>query len=700
MPRSLPTTPLTRLLAALALVAASFACSSDAGTSEDGPTLPFLDVGVRVDAGSDAGGSEDAGRDAGGDIAEDAAPFDAGEDPADAGADAAPDDIGAPDGDASPQDAGDASSGDADDDTTPPDTADASEDAGACEAAGDACDDGDPCTTDDRCDDGGVCVGAPVICPASAEACSVSVCEEGLCVSRTLPDLSTCDDDDPCTDGDSCFAGTCAGVPRMCPGGDGICSFAVCSPDSGDCTVEKLDDGTACDDGDVCTLADTCVDGFCVGASDEAAGTRCDDGDACTGDDRCEEGGTCIGNSLLDCSDLDDACTVGACVVGWETLECAAVPVLDGLRCDEGFCLAGACSVCAPDAFDPDDDVAAGARPASDAPSDASLCPGDVDYLSARPRAGRAIGVAVVSEAGCAGGAELAWMNEDGEMEADRSTRAGCPVAIVEDATTLRLSATEGFVPAYSLDTAVFLPEREPNGTRDEARRIDALAGWDWAGRIEGAADEDWFVLELAEPRRVTVETGGFACGVDTVLTLLTADARTVVTESDDASGLDRCSRLELVLPDGTWYLRVRGYDALASGRYTFSLRTEAAPVLAAEEERNDVREAANGPWSVPVRIEGELGYGDEDWFAVTAPAPGVLVAYTDDGFGGCAADTVLDWAGPDGAIALTNDDEPSRGLCSELRVPIEAPGTSWFRVTGFGERTTGPYVLTVTTER
>ncbi len=122
-----------------------------------------------------------------------------------------------------------------------------------------------------------------------------------------------CDDGDLCTQTDTCSAGVCAGTPvdcgaQQCDPADGLCK---------DCLIDA-----DCDNVDVCT-DDACVAGTCQNTNNTAS---CDDGDACTIQDTCTDG-TCIGTpiSTLDCTDPDtenpfppvvDLCGSGLCGIG------------------------------------------------------------------------------------------------------------------------------------------------------------------------------------------------------------------------------------------------------------------------------------------------------------------------------------------------------------------------------------------------
>src|SRR5207237_5978898 len=93
----------------------------------------------------------------------------------------------------------------------------------------------------------------------------------------------------PCTSGDTCSAGSCAGTPNTLP----------------------------CDDGNACTTADTCAGGVCVGGPP----LNCNDANVCT-TDSCDPATGCVNApNTLPCNDGNacttaDACAGRACVGG------------------------------------------------------------------------------------------------------------------------------------------------------------------------------------------------------------------------------------------------------------------------------------------------------------------------------------------------------------------------------------------------
>ena len=258
---------------------------------------------------------------------------------------------------------------------------------GACEEAvldGAACTDGDPCTTADTCS-GGVCEGAAITCPCvtaddcapfeDGNACNGTLtcaagdcvldpttivtcdtsddtvclqtsCEPstGACVSGLADDDMPCEDGDACTLNDTCLAGECAGgVPKYCEDTN-LCTVDTCDPVSG--CVHSNVDGLWCDDGDSCTVGDNCTDGSCWGSAMD-----CDDDKTCT-EDICVEGqcenppvtpGACGCQVDSECYD-DDACTIDEC----DNWECTHVTQAGCCSADwqcpvEGQCVLGIC---------------------------------------------------------------------------------------------------------------------------------------------------------------------------------------------------------------------------------------------------------------------------------------------------------------------------------------------------------------------
>ncbi len=178
------------------------------------------------------------------------------------------------------------------------------------------------------------------------EECDDGNLVDGDCCSSTCvlePAGSPCDDGNPCTINETCDgAGTCGGATVL--------------------------EGGPCDDGNLCTGADACnAFGTCIGVPivlcndgnpctddvcDPATGTcqnpfnraPCDDGDLCTLNDICNGAGVCVGGPPPDCNDMNP-CTDDLCdpAVGCVHVD-NADPCDDGNACTQGeTCSAGTC---------------------------------------------------------------------------------------------------------------------------------------------------------------------------------------------------------------------------------------------------------------------------------------------------------------------------------------------------------------------
>ncbi len=202
-----------------------------------------------------------------------------------------------------------------------------------------ACDDGLFCTVSDSCQDG-VCEGNTRDCSAEDDQCNDGVCDEqaGACVPEPVADDSPCDDGQYCTVGESCQQGQCTGgSPRECSALGGSCRSGTCDEQLDSCTGDPLPDGTACTNSQFCTVNDECQAGSCVAGDPRdcsAAGDQCNDGVCDESQNRCEpspkpDGTTCDDDRF--CT-VGDVCTSGSC--GGSSRDCSAA----GDQCNDGTC--------------------------------------------------------------------------------------------------------------------------------------------------------------------------------------------------------------------------------------------------------------------------------------------------------------------------------------------------------------------------
>ncbi len=293
------------------------------------------------------------------------------------------------------------------------------------------CDDGNACTAEDTCADG-LCANAGELDCDDDNPCTEDSCDiEQGCINAPLSDIA-CDDGDECTINESCQEGLCVAAGNLCQcdsdadcaqyndldlcngslhcvdqkclvnpesvvicdtSNDTDCVQTVCAPLTGECGPKKAGLGSPCDDGNACTLGESCFQGNCLGgilvncndgnpctsdSCDPEFGclatpqddTPCEDGDSCTEGDACQAGECQPGLSICgcetdeDCAGFEDGdlcngtlmCVDGSCTLNEATVVtcqapegscelnlcdpltglCALVPALDGTACDDG----------------------------------------------------------------------------------------------------------------------------------------------------------------------------------------------------------------------------------------------------------------------------------------------------------------------------------------------------------------------------
>jgi len=130
---------------------------------------------------------------------------------------------------------------------------------------GGSCSDSDPCTINDQCYNG-VCKGAPMNC-STTNVCGFFFCSSGVCIANnTYKNGVPCDDGYACTIGDHCTGGKCvSGIQKTCNTTD-QCKLSYCNSTNGNCVVNNVPNNQkTCDDLNICTINDVCVDGECTG---------------------------------------------------------------------------------------------------------------------------------------------------------------------------------------------------------------------------------------------------------------------------------------------------------------------------------------------------------------------------------------------------------------------------------------------------
>ena len=225
---------------------------------------------------------------------------------------------------------------------------------GACAASPSdaACSDGNACTAGDACKNGSCQAGSVTGCD-DKNPCTVDTCDASTGACQVLFNTAPCDDGDACSVGDSCASGTCKpGAEKPCADSN-TCTSDSCNPQTGACVhaaISGCGDGCSkagdCKAGDVCNEA-ACVSGKCAFLPTSAG---CDDGDACTAGDQCEAG-SCKPGSAKNCDDgqpcTADSCKAGACQHANSTDACSDNNACtQGDLCGGGVCKPGAAKAC------------------------------------------------------------------------------------------------------------------------------------------------------------------------------------------------------------------------------------------------------------------------------------------------------------------------------------------------------------------
>jgi hypothetical protein len=212
-----------------------------------------------------------------------------------------------------------------------------------------SCNDGNDCTFNDKCTQDefnfATCAGTPIPFDDN-NPCTDDSCVEGEILHKAINGLA-CDPEDPCSPEGTCSEAVCepktvcectldADCPQpenkclgvafcdssgaksvcaikpetivACEVIDSDCEVNACVPATGKCVAQPIDDGTVCNDGNPCTLADKCVNGFCSAG----ANLDCDDGVYCNGNETCDNEAGCQPGTSVETDD-GVACTQDTC---------------------------------------------------------------------------------------------------------------------------------------------------------------------------------------------------------------------------------------------------------------------------------------------------------------------------------------------------------------------------------------------------
>lgn len=486
---------------------------------------------------------------------------------------------------------------------------------------------------------GGVDAGSlcdDVDCSGMDDMCNLGVCDPatGTCGTEPRADGTACDDADACTTTDVCTAGTCGGADVDCSGMTNMCNVGVCDPTSGACMAMPMADGTACDDGAACTSMDVCTAGACAGAAIDCTGfgddcntgfcdaatgmcarmpamdgTACDDGNLCSTGDSCTAGA--CGGTATDCSGGTDMCNTGMCDPA--TGACVTTPFMDGTTCDDANACTGAdvctAGTCSGPSLAPTGDTCATAIPITIAGpgvqmltgsnscggNDFTGCSGsglDVVYtftLTATQRItaatvniGGALDDTVLFIRGtCDDAASQIVCDDDAGPGfysiVDRVLTAGTYFLVVDgfgasDVGAYQVDFTVADVPAPDTCAAA-IPLTYPSAARPTVATGNTVgSASDFTGGSCGAGASPDHVYSLVVPTASRLRFSTVGSGFDTVLSLFNSPCGTgtVVQCNDDAIGTQ--SQFDAMVPAGTYFVVVDGFSSGRQGAYTLTV--------------------------------------------------------------------------------------------------------------------------------
>ncbi len=227
-------------------------------------------------------------------------------------------------------------------------------------------------------------------------------------------------------------------------------------------------------------------------------------------------------------------------------------------------------------------------------------------------------------------------------------------------------------------------------------------------GALAGAApvDVDGHAVAETDSRAFFVFTPD-AAGIATItvtptgfdVAIATRDATLAELAHVNDQSPDVVETIDLVVAASTpAFFEVRTADGAPFGAgAAVDVAVELAP-FTVEVEPNDGPSAALG-LSSPDLVVGSVGTaGDRDWYSVTVAGAALLTSETGPLLGAGPMDTVLRLYDTDGVTELAFDDDGGEGLYSRIVYELPGAGTYFLEVGGYGDASTGDYLLSVRT--
>ena len=196
-------------------------------------------------------------------------------------------------------------------------------------------------------------------------------------------------------------------------------------------------------------------------------------------------------------------------------------------------------------------------------------------------------------------------------------------------------------------------------------------------GLISPAGDADWYTFSVSTTEQYTIATASGTLA-DNYMYLFGPDNQSALLQENDDNGTSTAAQIVRILAPGKYYVKIRAYDAKATGSYNIRVFTEPMPIT--------------------LHISTELTsaispVGDYDWYAFTVTTTGT---YTITTTSGTLADTYMSLYGPNSrGTLLQEDDDSGVGLASQI-VRRLTPGTYYVKVRAYSFTDTGTYKIII----
>lgn len=196
---------------------------------------------------------------------------------------------------------------------------------------------------------------------------------------------------------------------------------------------------------------------------------------------------------------------------------------------------------------------------------------------------------------------------------------------------------------------------------------------------IGQAGEADWYRFISPLASSYTLETQG---STDVFMSLFGPNNQSTLVTEDDDSGAGSNSRIISNLSAGTYFIRVRHFQASGTGSYGVT-------VTRANQPQPDMPEiVVNGP-----AIQGNIAAANEsDIYRFNATQ---IATYTITTTG--STDTFLTLNGPDNQNAFISQDDDSGPAQNSQIVRVLTPGVYYVRIRHYSPTGTGAYGVTVT---